>query len=284
MGGNSQAEAIPQKEELVVKRYKNKEKKEQMAKLTRTSIPYPVIAVLFYLASFTSVSAADPNEQKATHMPANNQITNQVSDEIKTQIQQAAKVHQWPAAEPDISLRLPSGSHRLTECRSALDVQRIDRRRYPAGRLRFEVNCTAPAVWHLTVQADVSLIVPVAIAARTVTKDEVLTAGDITLKPTDIARINREFFSSPQGYVGLRALRQIRRGQQLSPSHLSPAYMVSEGDKVIIQASNEHFSANMSGMALEGGYAEQQIRVKNTSSGQVIKAKIAKPGLVTTLF
>lgn len=255
-----------------------------MIKITRNSTIAPTIALLFYLANVAPVSATNSLELKTTHIPANDQITNQVSDEITEEVKRATKQHQWPATEPEVSLHIPSGSHRLTECRSALDIKRIDRRRYPAGRLRFEVSCAVPTSWQVTVQADVSFTIPVAIAARTVRKDEVLSASDITLKPTDIARINREFLSSPQDYVGLRALRQIRRSQQLSPSHLSPAYMVAAGDKVIIQTNNEHFSASMSGTALEGGYAEQQIRVKNTSSGKVIKATIAKPGLVTTLF
>lgn len=254
-----------------------------MIRLTRNSATAFVIALLLSLT--TSAQAASAQTASAPTITAvEAQIESQVTSTIGKEVSRAAKQHHWPLTQPEISIRLPSGSHRLAECDSPLIVERIDRRRYPAGRLRFAVTCPGSTTWQLTVQADVSVIVPVAFATRTVSKDAVVTAGDIALKPTDIANINREFFASPQGYTGLRALRQIRRDQQLSPSHLSPAYLVSAGDKVIIQASNEQFSANMQGIALEGGYAEQQIRVRNTSSGKEITATITKPGLVTTLF
>ncbi|AJR07792.1 flagella basal body P-ring formation protein FlgA [Photobacterium gaetbulicola] len=241
-------------------------------------------ALIALLLTLSLASRAGEPAKPKSPAPAEAQIMRQVSQAIERAVNHAAKLHRWPPATPEITLRLPSGSHRLVECPSALDIERIDRRRYPAGRLRFAVSCPQPDSWQLTVQADVNVTVPVAFAARTVSKDAVLNAEDITLKATNIATINREFIASPKGYLGQRALRQIRRGQQLSPSHLSPAYLVAAGDKVIIQASNGEFSATMPGIALEGGYGDQQIRVRNTSSGKVIKAAITKPGLVTTLF
>ncbi|MCQ1057423.1 flagellar basal body P-ring formation protein FlgA [Photobacterium sp. ZSDE20] len=254
-----------------------------MATLTRNSATTSAIALLlFCTVSGSSVLAQAVSEPAVATVEA--QIENQVSDAIRGEVSRAAKQHQWPTEQAEMLLRLPSGSHRMEKCASPLKIERTDRRRYPAGRLRFTVSCHQPTTWQLTVQADVSITVPVAFAVRTLRKDEIVTADDIVLKPTDIASINREFFATSQDFIGLRALRQIRRDQQLSPSHLSPAYLVSAGDKVIIQADNGHFSANMSGIALEGGYSGQQIRVRNTSSGKVIKAAIAKPGLVTTLF
>ncbi|WEM42992.1 flagellar basal body P-ring formation chaperone FlgA [Photobacterium sp. DA100] len=247
-------------------------------------IPHHPALVALLLTLPLAARAGGPVKPVKAPTPAEAQITRQVSEAIEKAVSGAAKQHRWPPATPEITLRLPGGSHRLAECLSGLDIERVDRRRYPAGRLRFVVSCPQPDAWQLAVQADVSVTVPVAVAAHTVSKDTVLNAEDITLKATDIATINREFFASPEGYLGQRALRQIRRGQQLSPSHLSPAYLVSAGDKVIIQASNGEFSATTPGIALEGGYAEQQIRVRNTSSGKVIRAAIAKPGLVTTLF
>ncbi|TDR73166.1 flagellar basal body P-ring formation chaperone FlgA [Photobacterium lutimaris] len=254
-----------------------------MATVTRNSATAPLIALLLCVAVFTpAVSGQSALEQSDSAADA--QIEHQVSMAIRKEVNLAAGQHRWPAVQPEIFLRLPSGSQRLTLCDSPLAIERVDRRRYPAGRLRFAVSCHQPTPWQLMIQADVNVTVPVAFAVRTLRKDEIVSADDIVLKPTDIASINREFFASAQDFIGLRALRQIRRDQQLSPSHLSPAYLVSAGDKVMIQASNGQFLANMSGIALEGGYTKQQIRVRNTSSGKVIKAAIAKPGLVTTLF
>ncbi|MBC7005324.1 flagellar basal body P-ring formation protein FlgA [Photobacterium sp. BZF1] len=255
-----------------------------MVNLTRDARAVVFIALLLILAVAHPVAAARATEDEPRHTSAESQIHIQVTSTIEQEIKRAAVQHHWPPAQPDISLRLPGGSRRLGECRSPLDIERIDRRRYPAGRLRFSARCNQPESWQITVQADVSITAPVAFAAKTLSKDAVITDGDIVLEPTDIATINREFFASKQDYLGLRALRQIRRGQQLSPSHLSPAYVVSAGDSVIIQASSGQFSANMQGTALEGGYEEQQIRVRNNSSGKVIQATVARPGLVTTLF
>ncbi|PSW08436.1 flagella basal body P-ring formation protein FlgA [Photobacterium rosenbergii] len=255
-----------------------------MVNLTQDARAVVTMALLFILLGTHPVASAQATEDKSGHTNVENQIQSQVTRAIEQEVKHAAAQHHWPPAQPDISLRLPSGSQRLEACYTPLDIERIDRRRYPAGRLRFSARCSQTEPWQITVQADVGITIPVAFAAKTLSKDAVITDNDIVLKPTDIATINREFFASKQGYIGLRALRQIRRDQQLSPSHLSPAYMVSAGDTVIIQASNGQFSANMQGVALEGGYEEQQIRVRNNSSGKVIQATIARTGLVTTLF
>ncbi|MGF1702748.1 flagellar basal body P-ring formation chaperone FlgA [Photobacterium makurazakiensis] len=225
--------------------------------------------------------APNGNDQTASQY----QITQQVKANIKRQISTTAQQQQWPAVEnTTISIRLPSGSHRLNHCTSPLTIERLDRRRYPAGRLRFSASCEQPDTWKVTVQADVSVILPVAFASQTLTKDHILTQQDITMKSIDIASLNREFIASPSNYLGLRVLRQIRDKRLIPLSQLSPAYLISRGDKVIIQANREEFSASMSGIALEGGYHQQQIRVRNSSSGKIIQAIVAESGQVITLF
>ncbi|MGF1682674.1 flagellar basal body P-ring formation chaperone FlgA [Photobacterium minamisatsumaniensis] len=251
----------------------------QLTDITRRLIVLCTVLTMTTPAFANSTSSED--EQTATQR----QITQQVKANIEHQISATAQQQHWPAAEnTTISIRLPSGSHRLNHCTSPLTIERLDRRRYPAGRLRFSVSCEQPQTWKVTVQADVSVVLPVAFASQTLTRDHILTQQDITMKSIDIASLNREFIASPSHHLGLRVLRQIRDNQLIPLSQLSPAYLISRGDKVIIQANREEFSASMSGIALEGGYHKQQIRVRNSSSGKVIRAIVAESGQVMTLF
>ena len=230
-------------------------------------------------------NAEQPEQTANNKTVTQQQIEQQINVLIRQQISAASQQYHWPSAvAPAINVRLPSGSHRLSRCEAPASIERIDRRKYPAGRLRFSAQCHAPKAWKITVQADVSMQLPVSFASRTLTKGHVLEHQDIITKQLDIASLNREFIAAPSGYIGLRVRRQIRDGQLISPAQLSPAYLVVRGDKVIIEASREQFSASMLGEALEGGYLEQQIQVRNISSGKVIKAIVTGAGQVTTLF
>jgi len=49
---------------------------------------------------------------------------------------------------------------------------------------------------------------------------------------------------------------------------------------VQILSQSEGFRVQMSGEALSGGHLGQQIRVRNLTSGKVLRARVVAPGIV----
>ncbi|MCY1454933.1 flagella basal body P-ring formation protein FlgA [compost metagenome] len=56
--------------------------------------------------------------------------------------------------------------------------------------------------------------------------------------------------------------------------------MVSKGDQVVISAMSPAINVRMPGEALSNGAPGEQIRVRNLSSGRVVKARVKGPGQV----
>ncbi|MCK6263361.1 flagellar basal body P-ring formation chaperone FlgA [Vibrio sp. ZSDE26] len=211
-------------------------------------------------------------------------IERALTQHIKGLVAQSIQQNQWRASGQKIAITLPQGSHRLASCKKPLAITRRDNRLYPAGRLRFNVQCSDNTPWSVNAQANVDLVVPMVYVTRTIAKDSLLTAEDVTTKPTSLASINRDFISQPNSIIGQRALRQVRNGQLLSPERVSHPFVINKGDSVIIEAVGDSFSASMLGLALDNGYLDQQIRVKNNSSGKTIRAVVLESGKVHTLF
>jgi flagella basal body P-ring formation protein FlgA len=199
-------------------------------------------------------------------------------------IEKSIEQNRWNARDKHIAIALPKGSHRLAPCSKPLEITRRDNRLYPAGRLRFLVQCQDKKPWSINVQAEADLVIPMVYVTRTIAKDSLIERGDLRLEDTHLATLNRDFVTQVDSVIGQRALRQIRNGQRLSPARFSQAYLVNRGDNLIIEAIGDTFSASMQGTALDNGYINQQIRVRNSSSGKTIRAVVVESGKVQTLF
>lgn len=214
----------------------------------------------------------------------NPMVEQALNKHISVLLAQTIKQNRWQASDQQIAITLPQGSHRLALCTKPLEITRRDNRLYPAGRLRFHVQCSDSTPWSVNAQANVDLVVPMVYVTRTIAKDSLLTAEDLMTKPTNLATINRDFISRPNSVLGQRALRQVRNGQLLSPERVSHPFIITKGDSVMIEAVGDRFSTSMLGTALDNGYLNQQIRVRNISSGKSIRAVVVESGKVHTLF
>lgn len=70
----------------------------------------------------------------------------------------------------------------------------------------------------------------------------------------------------------------------IAPERVSAPYVIHRGEQVVMIAQGTNFSTSTAGVALESGYERQQIRVRNTSSGNVINAIVIEPGKVQSIF
>ena len=236
-----------------------------------------VVILFSLLASFTLYA----DEASTRVNPAIELALNQ---HIEGLLNQAIEKNRWQASSPAIAITLPQGSFRLAACKAPVEITRRDNRLYPAGRLRFTLQCNDTNGWSINAKAMVDVVVPMVYVNRTLAKDTLISREDISTKQTHLASVNRDFVAHPETVIGQRALRQVRNGQRLSPERISQPYLINRGDTLIIEAVGDNFSTSMQGTALDNGYLDQQIRVRNNSSGKTIRAVVMDSGKVHTLF
>ncbi|WP_326536796.1 flagellar basal body P-ring formation chaperone FlgA [Pseudorhodoferax sp.] len=165
----------------------------------------------------------------------------------------------------------------LPPCAEPLTVDALETR--SPARMRFAVVCPGNDGWQRewTVRAAVSALVVV--AARDVPANRALAADDLTLERrrlTDLAGV----VTLPEDAVAQSSSRTLRTGQALNARWLSAPLLVRRGDSVTIFARNAGIEVRAAGEALEPGRQHQVVRVRNTTTGKVIRARVLEEGLV----
>ena len=181
-------------------------------------------------------------------------------------------------AEPVFEVKaLASRPLPLPLCAEALTVDALDTR--TPQRLRFAVVCPGPQGWQRewTVRATVSA--QVVVAARDVPANQPLAADDLAIERrrlTDLAGA----VTLPEDAIGQSSSRTLRSGQALHARWLAAPVLVRRGDAVTILARNAGIEVRASGEALEPGRQRQVVRVRNATTGKVIRARVLEEGLV----
>ncbi|WP_235579347.1 flagellar basal body P-ring formation chaperone FlgA [Pseudorhodoferax sp. Leaf274] len=165
----------------------------------------------------------------------------------------------------------------LPPCAEALTVDALETR--SAARMRFAVVCPGTDGWQRewTVRAAVSALVVV--AARDVPANRALQAEDLAVERrrlTDLAGA----VTLPEDAIAQSSNRVLRTGQALHARWLSAPVLVKRGDSVTIRARNGGVEVSAAGEALENGRPRQVVRVRNTTTGKVIRARVLQEGLV----
>lgn len=151
----------------------------------------------------------------------------------------------------------------------------------PVGRVTVRVSCDSDEVrWRLFVPASVDVFQQVVISTRPLARHAVVSAADIALRERNLGQLSGGYLTQPEQAVGLRVRRPIAADAVLSPNQLEQDETVKRGDRVVISAANSRVAVRMPGEALESGSTGSQIRVRNTRSDRVVRARITGPGQV----
>lgn len=150
----------------------------------------------------------------------------------------------------------------------------------PVGRVTVRVSCSAPSPWRLFVPAQVSLFQPVVVSTRPLSRGSVVGAEDVHLAERDTGLLGSNYLLDPAQAIGMQLKRNVSADNVLSYTQLENNRIVRRGDKVVISSGNSSVSVKMPGEALEDGTQGEQIRVRNTRSSRVIRARVTGPGQV----
>jgi flagella basal body P-ring formation protein FlgA len=147
------------------------------------------------------------------------------------------------------------------------------------GRMRFVARCNDTPGWRYeyTVRARVTAMV--AIASGPVAANEALTDAQVTIERRDISNI-ADPISNPADVTGQISRRMLRAGDILRSGQLSSPVLVKRGDAVMMVARRDGIEVSISGEALDAGGRGASVRVRNASSGQVVRMRVSGPGTV----
>jgi flagella basal body P-ring formation protein FlgA len=145
--------------------------------------------------------------------------------------------------------------------------------------MRFLARCNDTPGWRYEYLVRARVTAMVAVASAPVAPNEPLTEAQVTIERRDISNI-ADPLSTPQEAVGQMSRRMLRPGDILRAGQLSSPVLVKRGDAVLMLARREGIEVSMAGEALDAGARGAMVRVRNATSGQVVRMRVAGPGTV----
>lgn len=150
-----------------------------------------------------------------------------------------------------------------------------------AGKFSIKASCEAPKIWSRYVRGHVSIDRYVLVARQALPKGMPLSDDHITTKLISLKQLKRGYYTKPEQVINFVLKRTLVKDQILSPQGLTPPLLVKKDDKItIIAGRTDALEVRVSGVALQDGRLNQQIRIKNTSSGKQITARVIGRGIV----
>jgi len=162
-------------------------------------------------------------------------------------------------------------------CAQVARVEPIETRH--VMRMRFAVACDAAPTWQRDVVVRAKVMARVVVMAADVRAGQAIADSDLALEPREVTAIP-DAVSDTDGAVGLTSKRSLQLGQVLTQHVLLTPLLVARGQSVAIQARSGGVSVSMAGEALDAGRLRDVIRVRNSASGKVIRARVIDSGMV----
>ncbi|MBE3024176.1 flagella basal body P-ring formation protein FlgA [Janthinobacterium sp. BJB1] len=207
-------------------------------------------------------------------MPADN-IFSRVEQLAREQLaQQAASAG---LLEPQFQVTVVKSTRPIPACAAPVALEAADSR--SAQRMRFVAVCPGSNGWRYELLVRGAITAQVAVTGSAVTANTPLQAGDLALARRDVTMVPDSISSLP-GVVGLSSRRSLRAGEVLRQGQLASPVLIKRGSAVSIVARKEQVEVSMAGEALDAGAQGEVIRVRNATSGTVIRARVVDAGVV----
>lgn len=182
--------------------------------------------------------------------------------------------------DPVFNLAVVAPNRPLPACQQVLRVDAVDTRQ--PRRMRFAATCPGNDGWRHEFIVRSSISAKVLVAAVALTAGHELTAADLVLAQRDVTN-TADALTEPQAVLGMSSRRSIRAGEVLRESWLLPSILVQRGAAVSIVARSGEIEVSVAGEALDAGARDAVIRVRNTSTGKIIRARVLADATVEPL-
>lgn len=219
--------------------------------LAATDITWNIPAQLTVTASSQAVSGKQMLEQAEQYLKAtvNGDVTiNAIGEPLDILV---------PPGTVTYKIMLPYGIRYNTPTNISVGVQ-VDDKVITQAIVRFEIK----------------KYLQVAVAAKSLSAGEVITADNIAFERRDIGRLLPGYFTELAKIEGLMVKRPMAPGSVLTENMLKKAVIITRGKPVTILAQIGNIQVMVAGTAMQNGSEGQFIQVQNTSSKKVIIGRV----------
>ena len=136
---------------------------------------------------------------------------------------------------------------------------------------------------NISIRGKLKAVAPIAVAAADVPRGTILTGNEIQVVAMELGRLRDPCFK-PQGLLGQKVLRNLRKGEPIEKSMVDFPPLVKRGEIITIEAVNGGLKVTATGIAKSNGQEGDTIRVKNSGSGKEVVCKVVGPGQVAVEF
>lgn len=208
------------------------------------------------------------------------------ADAIAAAVQDYLKAKMpWGERDAEVAVLLePNEQVLVPEGEVSLEVESLPTTRFIGSTsVRVTVLVDGEAYRAFPVRVRVDVAKGVVVAARTIQRHETIRPSDVRLETRDLARVPEDVAFDLATVVGMRASHTIPAGRVVARSSVEPPPLVRKGDAVTIEAFLAGVTVTSPGEALEDGCEGARIRVRNTASGTIIRAKVISARVVRAI-
>jgi flagella basal body P-ring formation protein FlgA len=144
--------------------------------------------------------------------------------------------------------------------------------------INVKISCSDSTPWQIYIPAKIEKMFPIIIATITIEKGVSLSKDNISVQYLPNNKIRGKKFTNIKAILGSKAEKRIGKGRTINARNVC---LICKGDSVTITAKSETFTIKTQGIALSSGNLNKQIKVKNSHSGKVIRAKVTAINQVT---
>lgn len=205
------------------------------------------------------------------------------ADNIFSRVEQLAREQLTQQAatagllEPQFQVTVVKSTRPMPACAAPVALETADSR--SAQRMRFVAVCPGSNGWRYEMLARGSITAQVAVTSAPVAANTPLQSGDVVLARRDVTMVPDSISALP-GAIGLSSRRSLRAGEVLRQGQLASPVLIKRGSAVSIVARKEQVEVSMAGEAMDPGALGELIRVRNATSGTVIRARVVDAGVV----
>ncbi len=121
----------------------------------------------------------------------------------------------------------------------------------------------------------------VPVLSRAVKFHQTLDRSLVEVKRMEVTNLREQPLSAGDDPSGYRAKRMLAAGQILTNEAMEPVPAIESGSEVAIEIGGTAFNISAEGIALQDGARGDQIKVKNTTSGRILMARVVDDRRVT---
>ncbi|MDY6905421.1 MAG: flagellar basal body P-ring formation chaperone FlgA [Thermodesulfobacteriota bacterium] len=166
----------------------------------------------------------------------------------------------------------------------AFDFPEYDRPIMKRVSLGVDVVVDGNPFGSVTLSAWVDRYEPVVTVRHRMRRGEVLAAADLCMMEINVAKAPSNIVTAETYAAGKQLACDLMAGDYLRDNMLSVPYLIHKGDRIKIIAENRFLKVITTGIARDDGRQNDQIKVENINSGQVIAARVADASSVRVSF